>query len=350
MREHWESGRTAWTSGAERARAVAEAARTLSSRASVWVEEARTQRTQTEEQRRELEIRLATVRKERRDAEAALDDARTMAHQSDLRRAERSHRVAALVQRARDEYELSPEEALEAVRPDPAETDELQRRATTLDRRLGLLGRVNPIAMEQYQGLVDRHTFLSDQVNDLKRSRRDLMSVVTEVDQKIVEIFAAAFADVAREFNGVFARLFPGGEGRMVLTDPDDLLNSGVDVEARPAGKRVKRVSLLSGGERSLVAVALLFSVFRARPSPFYLLDEVEPALDDVNLHRFLEIAAEFRERSQLLIVTHQKRTMEIADVLYGISMAGEGVSKVICERLGTPETPTPEQPASTGA
>jgi chromosome segregation protein len=225
------------------------------------------------------------------------------------------------------------------VRAEPDEADELRRRAATLDRRLGLLGRVNPIAMEQYQGLVDRHAFLTDQVNDLKRSKRDLMSIVNEVDNKIVEIFGSAFADVAREFNDVFARLFPGGEGRMVLTDPDDLLNTGVDVEARPAGKRVKRVSLLSGGERSLVAVALLFSVFRARPSPFYLLDEVEPALDDVNLHRFLSIAAEFRERSQLLIVTHQKRTMEIADVLYGISMAGEGVSKVICERLEAPST-----------
>jgi chromosome segregation protein len=158
------------------------------------------------------------------------------------------------------------------------------------------------------------------------------------VDNKIIEVFAQAFADVAREFTEVFGRLFPGGEGRMVLTDPDDPLNSGVDVEARPAGKRVKRVSLLSGGERSLVAVALLFSVFRARPSPFYLLDEVEPALDDVNLHRFLEIAAEFRDRSQLLIVTHQKRTMEIADALYGISMGSEGVSNVICERLSREE------------
>ncbi|TML80475.1 MAG: chromosome segregation protein SMC [Actinobacteria bacterium] len=350
MRAQWETGRTAWTTGAARARAVAEAAGKLSARASRWVEDARAQRSETEERRRALEALLVNLRKERRDAEAALDEARTLAHQSDLRRAERSHRVASLVQRARDEYQMSPEEALEAVRPDPEEADELTRRAATLDRRLGLLGRVNPIAMEQYQGLVDRHTFLSDQVNDLKRSRRDLTSVVAEVDQKIVEIFGAAFQDVAREFNGVFARLFPGGEGRMVLTDPDDLLNSGVDVEARPAGKRVKRVSLLSGGERSLVAVALLFSVFRARPSPFYLLDEVEPALDDVNLHRFLEIAAEFRDRSQLLIVTHQKRTMEIADVLYGISMAGEGVSKVICERLETPDGAQSEQPAGADA
>jgi chromosome segregation protein len=350
VRAQWETGRAAWTSGAARARTVTGAARMLSARAAQWVEDARAQRATTEDRRRSLEEELATARRERRDAEAALEEARTLAHQSDLRRAERSHRVAALVQRLRDDYQMAPEEALEAVRPDPEEAEELQRRATTLDRRLGLLGRVNPIAMEQFQGLVDRHTFLTDQVNDLKKSRRDLTSVVAEVDTKIVEIFGTAFQDVAREFNGVFARLFPGGEGKMVLTDPDDLLNSGVDVEARPAGKRVKRVSLLSGGERSLVAVALLFSVFRARPSPFYLLDEVEPALDDVNLHRFLEIAAEFRERSQLLIVTHQKRTMEIADVLYGISMAGEGVSKVICERLEGPSEQQSEQPAGAEA
>jgi chromosome segregation protein len=339
-RTQWETGRAAWVDGALRAREVSQAAATLAERAAAWSSSAHDGRASAETKRASLEEELASVRRTRREREVALDEARAFAHQSDLRRAERSHRISALVQRLRDEYQMAPEEALEAVRADEQEADELRRKATTLDRRLGLLGRVNPIAMEQYQGLVDRHAFLSEQVNDLKRSRRDLMAVVAEVDNKIVEIFGAAFDDVAREFNGVFARLFPGGEGKVILTDPDDLLNTGVDVEARPAGKRVKRVSLLSGGERSLVAVALLFSVFRARPSPFYLLDEVEPALDDVNLHRFLEIASEFRERSQLLIVTHQKRTMEIADVLYGISMAGEGVSKVICERLGaaTPE------------
>ena len=347
-RAQWETGRAAWINGAARARAVADSARALAEHAARSVEEARTQRAKTEEQRRTLEAELAATRRDRREAETALEEARTLAHQSDLRRAERSHRLAALVQRLRDEYQMAPDEALEAVRAEPEEADELTRRASTLDRRLGLLGRVNPIAMEQFQGLVDRHTFLTEQVNDLKKSRRDLTAIVTEVDNKIVEIFSAAFDDIAREFDGVFARLFPGGEGRLVLTEPDDLLNSGVDVEARPAGKRVKRVSLLSGGERSLVAVALLFSVFRARPSPFYLLDEVEPALDDVNLHRFLEIASEFRVRSQLLIVTHQKRTMEIADVLYGISMAGEGVSKVICERLEAPAQS--DQPAGADA
>jgi chromosome segregation protein len=336
-RERWETGRARWRDEAARAAAVSEGANKAAQRAGVWVEQARGARSGGEETRAALEAELAEVRRLRRVAETAVDDARDRAHEADLRRAERSHRIASLVQRLRDDYQMGPEEAAEAVRADPAEEDELRKRAVGLERRLGLLGRVNPIAMEQYQSLVDRHAFLQGQVDDLRKSRRDLMAVVTEVDTKIVEIFGAAFADIQREFDGVFERLFPGGEGRIVLTEPDDLLNSGIDVEARPAGKRVKRVSLLSGGERSLVAVALLFSVFRARPSPFYLLDEVEPALDDVNLHRFLSIAAEFRERSQLLIVTHQKRTMEIADSLYGISMAGEGVSKVICERLERP-------------
>ena len=347
-RATWESGRDRWERDVLRARAAAEAAAAVSERVAGWVEHARSVRDGGEQRRRALEEELASVRTSRRGTEAGLDDARRFAHESDLRRAERSHRIAALVQRLRDEYQMSPEEAAEAVRAEPEEDDELRRRSTTLQRRLDLLGRVNPIAMEQYQGLVDRYKFLEDQTADLKKSRRDLMAVVAEVDAKIVEIFGQAFEDITREFESVFARLFPGGEGTLSLTDPNDLLNAGIEVEARPAGKRVKRVSLLSGGERSLVAVALLFSVFRARPSPFYLLDEVEPALDDVNLHRFLQIASEFRDTSQLLIVTHQKRTMEIADSLYGISMAGEGVSKVICERLGdhVPEQSPQNAPA----
>ena len=336
-RARWEAGRSAWVDGAARAGEVATVAAATAERVASWVTHARAARAGGEERRRALEDSLADARRSRRELETVLDEARQRAHEADLRRAERSHRVAALVQRLREDHDLSPEEATEAVAVDPEEADEMRRRATTLERRLGLLGRVNPIAMEQYQELVDRHAFLQEQVNDLRRSRRDLTSVVDEVDRKIVEVFGQAFGDIATEFQLVFDRLFPGGEGRLVLTDPDDLLNSGVEVEARPAGKRVKRVSLLSGGERSLVSVALLFSVFRARPSPFYLLDEVEAALDDVNLHRFLEIASEFRDASQLLIVTHQKRTMEIADVLYGISMAGNGVSAVICEKLEAP-------------
>jgi chromosome segregation protein len=168
----------------------------------------------------------------------------------------------------------------------------------------------------------------------VRSARRDLLELIQRIDLEISASFDAAFRDVATEFERLFEELFPGGEGKLVLTDPADLLATGLEIEARPGRKRVRRISLLSGGERALTAMAFLFAIFRARPSPFYLLDEVEPALDDVNLHRFLEIAAEFRERSQLLIVTHQKRTMEIADSLYGISMRGDGVSSVVSQRL----------------
>lgn len=179
----------------------------------------------------------------------------------------------------------------------------------------------------------ERHVFLTTQLEDLKQSRKDLLEIVAEVDERVQQVFAEAFADVAREFSGVFERLFPGGEGRLVLTEPDDLLATGVEVEARPAGKRVKRLSLLSGGERSLTAVAFLVALFKARPSPFYLLDEVEAALDDVNLGRLIGLLEELRDTSQLLVITHQKRTMEIADALYGVTMR-EGVTQVISQRM----------------
>lgn len=198
---------------------------------------------------------------------------------------------------------------------------------------MALLGRVNPLALEEFNAMEERHTFLNTQLEDLKRSRKDLLDIVAEVDERVQQVFAEAFADVQREFVGIFERLFPGGEGRLVLTEPNDLLNTGIEVEARPAGKKVKRLSLLSGGERSLTAVAFLVSLFKARPSPFYLLDEVEAALDDVNLGRLIGLMEELRGTSQLLIITHQKRTMEIADSLYGVTMR-EGVTQVISQRM----------------
>ena len=197
-----------------------------------------------------------------------------------------------------------------------------------------MLGRVNPLALEEFDALEERHRFLSEQLDDLKRTRRDLLGIIEEVDSRVEQVFAEAYADVEQAFARVFSRLFPGGEGRLVLTEPGSWLTTGVDVEARPAGKKVKRLSLLSGGERSLVAVAFLVSLFLARPSPFYILDEVEAALDDTNLGRLLEIYEELRTHSQLLVITHQKRTMEVADALYGVAMRGDGVSAVISQRL----------------
>ena len=168
----------------------------------------------------------------------------------------------------------------------------------------------------------------------MKASRRELAKVIRAVDEEIVSVFVAAFADVSENFSRLFETLFPGGQGRLELTDPGDPLGTGIEVEARPSGKNVKRLSLLSGGERSLTALAYLFAVFRSRPSPFYLMDEVEAALDDVNLARFLDLVEEFRREAQLLVVTHQRRTMEVADTLYGVTMQPGGSSKVVSERV----------------
>jgi chromosome segregation protein len=211
---------------------------------------------------------------------------------------------------------------------------EQEARAAEAERQLTRLGKVNPLALEEYEALQERHQFLATQLDDLRKTRRDLLMVVKEVDDRVQEVFTSAYADTAREFEGLFARLFPGGAGRLILTEPDDMLTTGIEIEARPPGKKVKRLSLLSGGERSLTAIAYLFAIFKARPSPFYVLDEVEAALDDTNLQRLLGVFSELQESSQLIVITHQRRTMEAADALYGVSMRGDGVSQVISQRV----------------
>jgi chromosome segregation protein len=208
-------------------------------------------------------------------------------------------------------------------------------RVRELDRELRLLGPINPLALEEFNELQQRHTFLEEQLEDVRTTRRELARVIRAVDQEIQHVFAGAYADVSANFAQLFATLFPGGSGSLILTNPDDLLQTGVEVEAKPSGKNVKKLSLLSGGERSLTALAFLFAVFRSRPSPFYVMDEVEAALDDVNLHRFLGLVNEFRKEAQLLVVSHQKRTMEAGDCLLGVSMQPGGSSKVITERIG---------------
>ncbi|MDQ4011838.1 MAG: chromosome segregation protein SMC [Actinomycetota bacterium] len=234
------------------------------------------------------------------------------------------------------EYELAAQRGEQASAPQPAPYDRASqtRRAQRAERDLALLGKVNPLALEEFAALEERYKFLSTQLEDLKATRRDLLTVVAEVDEKILEVFIEAFHDVAREFETVFATLFPGGEGRLVLTEPDDMITTGIEVEARPPGKKVKRLSLLSGGEKSLTAVAMLVAIFRARPSPFYVLDEVEAALDDTNLNRLIALFELLRDRSQLIVITHQKATMEVADALYGVSMRGDGITTVISQRL----------------
>ena len=290
---------------------------------------------------------LAAAAASRRQATAALDEHHAVTRASDEARVEARLRAEELGKRIVEEFAIDPDEAMAEYLPGEArlaelpEADprrqpstELRRVATALDRRLTLLGRVNPLALEEFKALEERYTFLSGQLQDLRESRRDLLKVVRAVDERVREVFGQAFEDVAREFQRTFGLLFPGGDGRLVLTEPDDLLASGIEIEARPPGKKVRRLSLLSGGERSLVALAFYFAIFRARPSPFYVLDEVEAALDDVNLHRFLDLLDDAREHAQLLVVSHQRRTMEAADALYGVSMQAEGVSKVVSRRL----------------
>jgi chromosome segregation protein len=277
-------------------------------------------------------------------------------HKDAVARAEQRMRIDALKERALTELGLESDTLLEeygphqvvppsiavpgepepdeALLPAPYVREEQQKRLRAAERALALLGTVNPLALEEFAALEERHSFLTTQLEDLKSSRRDLLDIVKEVDERVEQVFTEAYHDTAREFEKVFARLFPGGEGRLILTDPTDMLATGLDVEARPPGKKVKRLSLLSGGERSLTAVALLVAIFKARPSPFYVMDEVEAALDDTNLGRLITIFEELRESSQLIVITHQKRTMEVADALYGVTMRGDGVTTVISQRL----------------
>ncbi len=290
---------------------------------------------------------LAELRERSRELSAELDRLTDTVHRDEVARAEQRLRLEALEARAVQDWSVPPDRLLaeyaptvpvpageDGGGPSPYDRAVQTRRAEAADRALALLGRVNPLALEEYAALQERSAFLTTQLADLKDTRRDLLTVVAEVDDRIHEVFASAFEDTAREFGHVFATLFPGGEGRLVLTEPDDLLATGIEVLARPAGKRVSRLSLLSGGERSLTAIALLVAIFRARPSPFYVLDEVEAALDDRNLGRLLELLTGLRESSQLIVITHQKRTMEIADALYGVTMRGDGVSAVVSQRL----------------
>jgi chromosome segregation protein len=225
-------------------------------------------------------------------------------------------------------------EAVTAPAPMPFDRPTQERRAKRAERELAELGRVNPLALEEFAALEERYNFLSTQLEDVKAARKDLLDVIAGVDDRILQVFSEAYADVEREFSKVFATLFPGGEGRLLLTDPSDMLSTGVEVEARPPGKKVKRLSLLSGGEKSLTAVAMLVAIFRARPSPFYVMDEVEAALDDANLGRLIGLFEQLRTQSQLIVITHQKATMEVADALYGVSMQGDGITAVISQRM----------------
>ena len=233
---------------------------------------------------------------------------------------------------APDEGVDTPQAATQPTRP--FVRIEQQARLAAAERKLAQLGRVNPLALEEFEALEQRHRFLTEQLTDLTNTRKDLLTIIDEIDEKMQDIFGSAFEDTRAAFNQVFPILFPGGTGSIHLTDPENMLTTGIEVTVKPAGKKIERLSLLSGGERSLAAVALLIAIFKARPSPFYIMDEVEAALDDANLGRLLTIFEDLRQTSQLIVITHQKRTMEIADALYGVSMRADGISAVVGQRV----------------
>lgn len=316
---------------------------------------AASEREAAEAARTEREQQLSATRARVDELARELAQLTDAAHRDEVARTQQRLRIEQLQTRSVEELGLDPQVLLDefgphrdvpvvlppGTEPDPeAPTavpfvrEQQEKRLKAAERALSLLGRVNPLALEEFAALEERHKFLTDQLADLKKSRSDLLEIVKEIDERVEQVFADAYRDTAAAFDVVFPRLFPGGEGRLVLTDPDDMLTTGIEVEARPAGKKVKRLSLLSGGERSLTAVALLVAIFKARPSPFYVMDEVEAALDDANLGRLLDIFRELQEDSQLIVVTHQKRTMEIADALYGVTMRGDGVTTVVSQRM----------------
>ncbi|WP_030014506.1 chromosome segregation protein SMC [Curtobacterium sp. S6] len=315
---------------------------------SLAVAEAERERLQTG--RAALETRLAEAREHEKTQRDSLDAHRAKAHSGELERATREAKLESLREAIFEELSLTTDHLIADYGPhlpipvldEAGETTgeehfvrEVQERRLQRARKdLKALGKVNPLALEEFAALEERHTYLVQQLEDLKASREDLEEIIRDVDEHVRQVFTQAFHDTQEQFVRVFATLFPGGEGKLVLTDPHDMLTTGIEVHAKPAGKKVKRLSLLSGGERSLTAIAMLVAIFKARPSPFYVMDEVEAALDDRNLGRLLKILKELQESSQLIIITHQKRTMEISDALYGVSMRGDGITQVISQKL----------------
>jgi len=334
--------------------AVAEAAYEALIHIERSIAKAAVDRGRLEESRSAREGETLTVRTRGRELTSELEQLTTSVHKDEIARAEQRLRIETLETKTVEEFGIDTTTLVNEYGPDkdvptfhetddgeiiatelvPYRRDQQEKRLASAERSLNLLGKINPLALEEFTSLEERLKFLAEQLEDLKNTKKDLLDIIKEVDDRVQSIFMEAFTETAKHFEDIFARLFPGGDGRLILTDPDNPLTTGVDVEARPPGKRIKRLSLLSGGEKSLTAVAMLIAIFKARPSPFYVLDEVEAALDDVNLGRILVVLEELRASSQLIIITHQKRTMEIADALYGVTMRGDGVSEVISQRL----------------
>jgi chromosome segregation protein len=303
---------------------------------------------QLESARANQNTELVRLRGETADIQMKLAALTQSVHDIEMANHERRLNLANLASKVYDELGLQQDVLVSEFGPQlpvpvdndtdgatvPFNLDEQRARLANAERLMERLGRVNPLALEEFAALEQRHKFLTEQLEDLTQTRKDLMQIIEELDSKMQTIFADAFEDTRAAFEQVFPILFPGGSGNIFLTDPENMLTTGIEVTVKPAGKRIERLSLLSGGERSLAAVALLIAIFKARPSPFYVMDEVEAALDDANLGRLLQIFQDLRTNSQLIIITHQKRTMEIADALYGVSMRQDGISAVVGQRI----------------
>lgn len=358
-----QQARAARVHAAAVAAAVADAGRLLAQRLASAVATASRARDSLATERQQRSAAMAAVRDEVNALNARIATLTEALHRDEVAKAQAALRIEQLEQTVLDQFGMAPAdliaeygpqvplpptelelaeyhqarergEQVSAPAPMPFDRPTQERRAKRAERELAELGRVNPLALEEFAALEERYNFLSTQLEDVKAARKDLLDVVADVDARILQVFTDAFADVEREFRAVFAALFPGGEGRLLLTDPTDMLTTGVEVEARPPGKKIKRLSLLSGGEKSLTAVAMLVAIFRARPSPFYVMDEVEAALDDTNLRRLLALFEMLRSQSQLIVITHQKPTMEVADALYGVTMRDDGITAVISQRI----------------
>jgi chromosome segregation protein len=323
------------------------------------VSEARVALAARESERSSQNQELVALRISENSLRERLDAVGDTVHGLEMQLYEKKLQLSTLLERAGEELGLVEDVLVAEYGPDvlvPADEDltetdteplegkpyvrkEQEHRLEVADRKLTQLGRVNPLALEEFAALEQRHKFLTEQLTDLTNTRKDLLTIIDEIDEKMQDIFSAAFEDTKAAFNQVFPVLFPGGTGSIHLTDPENMLTTGIEVTVKPAGKKIERLSLLSGGERSLAAVALLIAIFKARPSPFYIMDEVEAALDDANLGRLLTIFEDLRQTSQLIVITHQKRTMEIADALYGVSMRADGISAVVGQRVAHPES-----------
>ena len=296
----------------------------------------REKREQLSAEVRSVADRLEGLRSRRSELEKGLAELQEQIAANELADTERRFKVDSLTEMLRIELNADSEDALSASEPPLEESVTPAMRARELESDLRRMGPINPLALHEYESLKERHDFVAEQLDDVRSGRKELNKVIANVDAEIVDVFSSAFQDVAENYRQIFSTLFPGGEGKLTLTEPEKMLETGIELEAKPSGKNVRKLSLLSGGERSLTALAFLFAIFRSRPSPFYVMDEVEAALDDINLHRFLGLVSEFRNEAQLLIVSHQKRTMESADVLYGVTMAPGGSSQVLSEKVAS--------------